>query len=59
MGKWLGQARYADGMEIERAFPYTANGKSRLEEAEQFCIEEWLINEHPDCVWYSVIYVHE
>lgn len=56
MGKWIGQARYADGKEVQKIIPYTACGIGLLEDEEQHALEMWLVTLHPGCVWVSVTY---
>lgn len=56
---WHGEAEYADGTYIEKDFPYMANGSYTKENEEQYACEEWLIEAHEGCVWYSVVYVEE
>ena len=36
---WIARAKYADGSEIERQFPYTADGNYEKECEEQYEIE--------------------
>ena len=59
METWNAQARYADGYEIDRNFPYTANGNYEKENEEQQEYEEFLLSAHKGCVWYSVTYIKE
>ena len=58
---WIARARYADGSEIEKEFPYTANGNYEKECEEQYEIEGWLLERETDspCIWYSVDYKAE
>ncbi len=56
---WEARATYSDGTEIEKRFPYTAAGDYRKEAKEQHKYENWLIEAHPGCEWYSVNYVDE
>ena len=51
---WEARATYADGYEINKIFPYPLNNKS--ESDQQFELEEWLLNAHEGCTWYSVNY---
>ena len=55
---WIARAKYADGSEIEKRFPYTADGNYARECEEQYKIECWLLERETDspCVWYSVDY---
>ena len=60
--KWIATAKYEDGFEIEKEFPYTANGNYSKEEEEQYEIECWLAtiaNKHGSWTSYSVDYVCE
>lgn len=57
-GHWLASATYADGTEVEREFPYTAENY-REEQEEQYRLESWLLGYHPDCTWYSVSFVKD
>ena len=59
MGHWNARATYNDGTEIDKDFPYTANGSYEREDEEQHDIEEWLIDEREGCNWYSVNYVDD
>lgn len=54
---WNARATYEDGFEIDKNFPYRADGNYIKENEEQYELEEWLLNEHEDCTWYSVNYV--
>ena len=58
---WIARAKYADGSEIEKRFPYTADGNYARECEEQYEIECWLPERETDspCVWYSVDYEEE
>lgn len=58
-GHWNAQARYADGFQIDRDFPYTANGNFLKENEEQQEYEEFLLQAHKGCVWYSVVYISD
>ena len=60
--KWIARAEYEDGFEIEREFPYTANGNYSKECDEQYEIECWLAGfacDHGSWTSYSVDYVCE
>lgn len=59
MEYWNCRARYADGFEIERNMPYTANGNYVKENEEQCEYEEYLLSAHNGCTWYSVTYVED
>ena len=56
MAYWKAKARYADGSTVERYFDY--NDK-KSESEQQYSIECWLIERHPECVWYSVDIVED
>ena len=55
---WIARAKYADGSEIEKRFPYTADGNYARECEEQYEIKCWLLGRETDspCIWYSVDY---
>ena len=57
MEHWEARATYEDGFEIDKEFPYPLNRKS--DDDQQFELEEWLLNVHEGCTWYSVNYVAE
>lgn len=59
MEHWNARATYADGTEIDKDFPYTADGNYSKECEEQYRIEAWLLEEHEGCTWYSVDYVND
>lgn len=59
MEYWNARATYEDGFEIDRYFPYNADGNPQKENEEQYEIEAWLLEEHEGCTWYSVDYVKE
>ena len=52
--KWVASATYDDGTSIEADFPYMENGIYSLENIRQHKLEEWLIEQHEGCNWYSV-----
>ena len=58
---WIARAKYADGSEIEKRFPYTADGNYARECEEQYEIECLLLERETGspCVWYSVEYEEE
>lgn len=56
---WYAVAEYADGSRIEKYFPYHENGNYNAECERQYEIEYWLISQHDDCIYYSVVYVEE
>lgn len=53
---WEARARYKDRTEVDRLFE---ESPSLSEEEDQFRLEEWLIERHPGCVWYSVNWVED
>ena len=57
MEHWEARATYGDGYEIDKDFPYPLNNKK--DDDQQFELEEWLLNIHEGCTWYSVNYVPE
>lgn len=60
MEHWNARGTYKDGFEIDKDFPYTANGNYLKENEEKHKIEEWLIQEgHEGCIWYGVNYEPE
>lgn len=59
MAIWLAEAEYLDGKRIEKRVPYTENGNYHREEETQYGLECWLVEQHNDCVWYSVSVVDE
>ena len=58
---WVARAKYADGSELEKCFPYTADGNYVRECEEQYEIECWLLERDTESpvIWYSVDYVDE
>ena len=48
---WEANAKYADGTTANWLFDYN---ESVGEKEQQYKIECWLIERHPDCIWYSV-----
>lgn len=56
---WEAIARYDDGTEIVKYFPYREHDNYDLECERQYEIEEWLIGQHNGCTFYSVGYVEE
>ena len=57
MEHWEARGTYEDGYEIDKDFPYPLNNKK--DDDQQFELEEWLLNIHEGCTWYSVNYVPE
>lgn len=53
-GAWEALAEYEDGTSVSRLFEYNDR---KSENRQQHEIEEWLLNRHPGCVWYSVNYL--
>lgn len=51
---WEARAEYADGTTVERLFAYS---ESTADGEQQYAIECWLLERHPDCTWYSVNYI--
>lgn len=56
---WEAIARYDDGTEIVKYFPYREHDNYDLECERQHEIEEWLIGQHDGCIFYSVGYAEE
>ena len=56
---WNAVAEYADGTRIEKYFLYHENGNYNVECERQYDIECWLLQQHEDCTFYSVVYVEE
>lgn len=56
---WIARAEYKDGTEIEKTFPYYEDDDWEKECKRQQQLEEWLINQHEGCVWYSVSCIEE
>jgi len=59
---WLAEASYEDGYEIEKVFPYTANGNYSKECKEEHEIECWLASladEHGSWTSFNVVYQAE
>jgi hypothetical protein len=58
---WMARAKYEDGTELEKSFPYTANGNYSKECEEQYAIECWLLERETESpiTWYSVDYIEE
>ena len=54
---WVAEAEYADGTYIIKNFPYLEEGNYHLECERQYELEEWLVTQHDDCIYYSVSYV--
>ena len=51
---WEARAEYADGTEVSKLFLYS---EYRAEADQQYDLECWLLEHHPDCTWYSVDYI--
>ena len=56
---WYAVAEYADDTRIEKYFPYHENGNYSAECERQYDIECWLLSQHEDCTFYSVVYVED
>lgn len=56
---WYAVARYEDGTEIERYFPYNEDDDYERECDRQYELECWLIEQHEGCVYYSVGFTPE
>lgn len=56
---WLAEAEYADGESITRWFAYDEHDNYQQEGDRIHEIEEWLIQKHDDCTWYSVTFIPE
>ena len=56
---WNAVAEYADGTRIEENFFYNEDGNYCAECERQYELEEWLLGQHEDCIFYSVCYVED
>ena len=56
---WYAVAEYADETRIEKYLPYNEKGNYSAECERQYDIECWLISQHDNCIYYSVVYVEE
>ena len=56
---WIAVAEYADGMTVEGKFTYREGGSYIAECERQQELEAWLIEQHEDCIYYSVTYTGE
>lgn len=56
---WNAVAEYADGARIEKNFYYNENGNYQAECERQYELEEWLLGQHEDCIFYSVTYIED
>jgi len=54
---WEAVGRYDDGTEIVKYFPYYEDGNYSAEADRQYSLENWIIDAHPGCNFYSVNYV--
>ena len=54
---WEASADYADGTHVKKYFPYEEDDNYTREDDRIHELEEWLLNYHEDCTWYSVVYV--
>lgn len=61
MEYWVARARYENGEEIEKRFPYSENGNYSAECDRQYALECWLLERETEShiVWYSVDYESE
>lgn len=50
---WEARADYADGTRVIRYF----EDDGRNDADQQYDLECWLIERHPDCTWYSVCWI--
>ena len=57
--KWIASATYDDGTSVEKEFSYAEKGIYSLEDERQHELEEWLIEQHEGCNWYSVACVED
>lgn len=51
---WLAHGEYADGTVIEKEFPYYEDGNYIAEADRQHDLEQWLLDIHDGCEFYSV-----
>lgn len=58
-GFWEACCEYRDGTEIRKRFPYNEGGNYVLENQRQYELEEWLLSQHEDPMFYSVNYVED
>lgn len=56
---WNAFATYADGTTVEENFPYNENGNYYAECERQYELEAWLLDQHADCICYSVCYAED
>lgn len=56
---WEAVAEYADGTTVRKYFTYNENGNWLAENERQHELEEWLLNYHDDCTFYSVEFVED
>lgn len=56
---WCAIGEYVDGTRIEKNFPYWENDNYLAENERQYELENWIINAHDNCIFYSVNYVEE
>ena len=53
---WEARAEYEDGTSVCRYFEANEN----ISEAEdEYRLEAWLLDRHPNCTWYSVNWINE
>lgn len=51
---WEAEAEYPDGTIVKHLFEYNSK---QSDEEQRNKIYDWLIAQHPDCLWYTVNYV--
>lgn len=56
---WEAIAEYDDGTRIEKRFPYHEGGNYEQENERQYQLEEWLLQAHDGCTFYTINYVQE
>ena len=56
---WEAIAEYANGIRIEKYFPYYENGDYEAECKRQYELETYLIGLYDNCIYYSVANVKE
>lgn len=54
---WEVSAYVADGTQINNRFCYCEGGNAAAERERQSALEAWLLDQHEDCICYSVCYV--
>lgn len=56
---WEAIAEYANGIRIEKYFPYNENGNYNMECERQYELEAYLLGLYDNCIYYSVDYIEE